>query len=168
VSPICPPVPARPPSAERGFSLIELLVSIALTSIMFAVGLPAMSKYLKTNQLIGSANNLAGELRLARQRAVSEQNNVVFSWSMTDDQYRWHDDDDGDGTADTGEYLSEWHDLPASVDLVDGDTPLAGTSVTFAPGGSASQGGQLKVTGADGLTRTIQLVQVSGLVKVLS
>jgi prepilin-type N-terminal cleavage/methylation domain-containing protein len=161
------PTPPQP-ADQRGFSLVELMVSLAMMTILFAVGLPALNKYLKTNNLIGSANNLAGELRLARQRAVSEENNVVFSWSLADDHYRWLDDDDNDGTADVGEYLSDWRELPDGIDLVAGATPMAGTSVTFSSGGSASQGGQLKVTNANGLERTIQLVQVSGLVKVLS
>ncbi|HEX7877884.1 MAG TPA: GspH/FimT family pseudopilin [Candidatus Eisenbacteria bacterium] len=160
--------PSAPRSGERGFSLVELMVSIALMSIMFLVGLPAMNRYLKTNRLLAASANLAGELRLARQRAVSEENNVVFSWNLTDDKYRWLDDDDNDGSADTGEYVSEWRQLPDGIDLDAGATPLAGTSVTFLSSGSASQGGQLTVTNEEGLERTIQLVQVSGLVKVLS
>jgi len=168
VSPFRSPATSTARPDERGFSLIELMVSIALMSIMFLIGLPAMSRYMKTNRLLGASANLAGELRLARQRAVSEENNVVFSWDLTDDKYQWLDDDDNDGTADTGEYVSEWRQLPAGIDLDGGATPLAGTSVTFLSGGSASQGGQLKVSNEIGLERTIQLVQVSGLVKVLS
>ena len=157
-----------PLRSQRGFSLIELMVSLALMTIMFGVGIPAMQRYLHTNHLIGAANNLAGELRLARQRAVSEENNVVFSWDLTDDKYRWLDDDDNDGTADTGEYQSDWRVLPDDVDLVAGSTPLVGTSVTFQSNGSATQGGQLTVTNDASLSKTIQLVQVSGLVKVIS
>jgi prepilin-type N-terminal cleavage/methylation domain-containing protein len=168
LSPFRPKSPATPSFGERGFSLVELMVSIALMSIMFAVGVPALARYMKTNKLLGSTANLAGELRLARQRAVSEENNVVFNWNLTDDKYQWFDDDDNDGTADSGEYASEWRLLPDEVDLEAGDTPLAGTSVTFSSSGGASQGGQLKLTNEAGLTRTIQLVQVSGLVKVLS
>ena len=168
MSPFHSKSPATPSFGDRGFSLVELMVSIVLMSIMFAVGVPALARYMKTNKLIGSTANLAGELRLARQRAVSEENNVVFSWNLTDDKYQWFDDDDNDGTADTGEYVSEWRQLPDDVDLEFGATPMAGTSVTFASGGGASQGGQLMLTNPAGLTRTIQLVQVSGLVKVLS
>jgi len=157
-----------PSPGERGFSLMELMVSLTLMTVMFAVGVPAMSRYLRTNHVLGSANNLAGELRLARQRAVSEQNWVIFSWSLADDHYRWHDDDDSDGVADTGEYISDWRELPNGVDLVNGASAFGTASVTFRANGSASQAGQLKVANAENLSRTIQLVAASGLVKVLS
>jgi type IV fimbrial biogenesis protein FimT len=168
LSPFRPKSPAAPSFGERGFSLVELMVSIALMSIMFAIGVPALARYMKTNKLLGSTANLAGELRLARQRAVSEENNVVFSWNLTDDKYQWFDDDDNDGTADSGEYASEWRQLPDEVDLEAGDTPLAGTSVTLAATGTASQGGPLKISNAAGQNTTLHHVQVSGLVKVLS
>ncbi|TPW15971.1 MAG: type IV fimbrial bioproteinis protein FimT [bacterium] len=152
---------------ERGFSLIELMVSLTLMTIMFAVGLPALTRSLRTNRVLGSAGNLAAELRQARQRAVSEENQVIFSWSLADDHYRWHDDDDNDGTTDTGEYVSDWRELPDGVDLVDGATAFGAASVTFRPNGSASLAGQLRVVNADNLGRTVQLVATSGLVKVI-
>jgi len=157
-----------PRNGEHGFSLIELMVALTLMTVMFAVGVPALGRYLQTNHLLGGAGNLAGEMRLARQRAVSEENSVIFSWSLDDDRYRWHDDDDSDGTADNGEYISDWHELADGVDLVAGESPLSGTSVTFSPNGNASQGGQLTLSNSEGLSRTVQLVAASGLVKVIS
>lgn len=155
-----------PSPGERGFSLIELMVSLVVMTVMFAIGVPAMGRYLKTNNTLSGAGNLAAEMRLARSKAVSEENSVIFSWSLADDHYRWHDDDDSDGVADNGEYISDWRELANGVDLIAGVSPLAGTSVTFRANGSASQGGQLKVTNSESLSRTIQLVAASGLVKV--
>lgn len=153
--------------SERGFSLIEMMVSLVLMTILFGVAVPAMSRYMRTHEVLGAANNLAADMRLCRQRAVAEANNWIFSWDLDAGTYRMHDDDDNDGTEDSGEVVQE-KTIDSDVTLDDGASPFTDPEVTFLPSGAASENGQLKVSGADGLERTIQLLQPTGIVKVLS
>jgi prepilin-type N-terminal cleavage/methylation domain-containing protein len=152
---------------EAGFSLIEMMVSLILMTILFGVAVPAMSRYMRTHEVLGAANNLAADLRLCRQRAVAESNNWIFSWDLGAGTYRMHDDDDNNGAEDAGERIEE-KTLDSDVTLDNGATAFVDGAVTFLPSGAASQNGQLKVSGADGLERTIQLIRPTGLVKVLS
>jgi type II secretion system protein H len=152
---------------QRGFSLIEMMVSLILMTILFGVAVPAMSRYMRTHEVLGAANNLAADMRLTRQRAVAEANNWIFSWDLGAGTYRMHDDDNNNGTEDSGERIEE-KTLDGDVKLDDGASPFADPEVTFLPNGAASENGQLKVSGADGLERTIELIRPTGLVKVLS
>lgn len=158
----------KPPTTdERGFSLVEMMVSLVLMTILFGVAVPAMSRYMRTHEVLGAANNLAGDMRLTRQRAVAESNNWIFSWDLDAKTYRMHDDDNNDGSEDVGEQVVE-KTLDDDVTFGNGDAPFTDDSVTFLPNGSASENGQLKISGDGGLERTISLLRPTGLVKVLS
>ena len=160
-------IPVR--HGEEGFSLIELAVAFSLTAILAAATLPAMSRYLRTHQLTGAVNGMAAELRFCRARAASEGNNVVFSWNTESGTYTILDDDNDNGATDEGEAVVGPKQLPTGVTLANGpNTPFVGTSIIFQPDGSANQGGQFTLTGCNELSYEIQLVRVSGLVKVLS
>lgn len=152
---------------QEGFSLVEMMVSLVLMTILFGVAVPAMSRYMRTHEVLGAANNLAADMRLTRQRAVAEGNNWIFSWDLGAGTYRMHDDDDNNGTEDAGERIEE-KTIDSDVTLDDGASPFTDPEVTFLPNGAASENGQLKVSGADGLERTIELIRPTGLVKVLS
>jgi prepilin-type N-terminal cleavage/methylation domain-containing protein len=161
------PTPIR--HGEAGFSLIELAVAASLTAILAAATLPAMSRYLRTHQLTGAVNAMAAELRFCRARAASEGNNVVFSWNADAGTYTVLDDDNNNGATDTGEAVLGPKDLPAGVTLTNGPSnAFVGTAIVFQPDGSANQGGQFTLTGYNELAWQIQLIRVSGLVKVLS
>ncbi len=54
-----------------GFSLVELMVVLALVGIMLTMSLPALNRYLTTGNVQSAANLLEGEMRLARQKAVA-------------------------------------------------------------------------------------------------
>lgn len=153
---------------EEGFSLIELAVAIVLTTIMMLASLPALTRYLQTHQMVGAVNNMAADLRLCRSRAAAEGNDIVFTWSVANKTYTVLDDDNGNGSADVGEAVIGPRDLPDSVTLTNGpDTPFVGTSVTFQSDGSASQSGQFTIADTHGFSQEIQVVRVSGLVKVI-
>ncbi len=149
-----------------GFSLIELLVGIVITGVMMAASIPALSRYLHDHELEGWAENLASDLRLCRQRAVAQGNNIVLSWDIANRSYTILDDLNNNGTADSGEGTIGPRQLPSSLTVANGpDNPFSGTSVSFLPSGAASQGGQLTLTNDAGMHRVIQLLRPTGLVK---
>ena len=58
---------------DRGISIIEILMVALALAVMAGMALPSVSRTLETTRLRGAAWNLAGDLRLARQKAVSLQ-----------------------------------------------------------------------------------------------
>jgi Tfp pilus assembly protein FimT len=59
------------PKHGRGLSIVELLTLIVLLAILTAFAIPGMSPVILRHRLRGAAWQLTGDLRLARQRAVT-------------------------------------------------------------------------------------------------
>jgi len=75
---------------DAGFSMIEVLIVVAIIAIMAAVALPAIGRYIRVYQIQGATQQVAGELQAARLKAISRNVNsgVVFViWSPT--TYEW-------------------------------------------------------------------------------
>lgn len=56
---------------ERGFTLVELAVTIMLAGLLFAFSVPAFQSISQSHQLKGAAENVAGQLRMAREKAIA-------------------------------------------------------------------------------------------------
>jgi len=55
----------------RGFSIIELMVAVALIGVLTALGLPAIGNWMADTRLRAAAESLANQLRLAQATAVT-------------------------------------------------------------------------------------------------
>jgi prepilin-type N-terminal cleavage/methylation domain-containing protein len=66
---------------HRGFTLVELLVTLAVLALLAGVAAPAMARFLDQARLRAATQTLAQELRLARNHALTHQSSVHFSLS---------------------------------------------------------------------------------------
>jgi prepilin-type N-terminal cleavage/methylation domain-containing protein len=56
---------------ERGFSLIELAIVLVVMGLLFGFSVPSFNRISSSYQLRGAAENVAGQLRLAREKAIA-------------------------------------------------------------------------------------------------
>jgi prepilin-type N-terminal cleavage/methylation domain-containing protein len=79
---------------NRGFSLVELLIVLAIILIMAAVALPNIGNYIRNYRITGGAQEVAGELQAARSRAIMTNTNNGVSFVVLDqDSYRFVQED---------------------------------------------------------------------------
>lgn len=62
---------------HNGFTLIELMIVVALVAILAAVGVPSFREFIQNNRLATQANTFLTALKLARSEAVKRGVNVV-------------------------------------------------------------------------------------------
>ena len=67
---------ARAPRSERGFTLTELVVVIAILGVMAAFAAPSMSRMMQTQKVRSTSYDLFADLTYARSEAISRGHNV--------------------------------------------------------------------------------------------
>jgi type II secretion system protein H len=63
--------------SERGFSLVELMVVLAIITIMTAAAVPSISTAISHSRLRGAASSLAGLMQSARMQAVKQNRTLT-------------------------------------------------------------------------------------------
>ena len=64
-------------STQRGFTLTELMVTLAVAGVLAMVAVPNMRTFLQNNRLSSAANDLLRSFHLARTEAIKRQTNVA-------------------------------------------------------------------------------------------
>jgi prepilin-type N-terminal cleavage/methylation domain-containing protein len=128
---------------QKGFSLLELMVALAVAAIMSTVAVPALRSFIQNSNALAQANELVTALNYSRSEAVKRRMPVVMcafntaqnscaTSSVPWDENGWmvfadrdrdsaYDADDGDGVLEDGEdaLLKEWKDIK-DVDVTSG------------------------------------------------
>jgi type IV fimbrial biogenesis protein FimT len=66
------------PRVSSGFSLIELMITLAVLGMMFMIALPSMGTWLQNTQIRTSADAMQAGLQLARAEALKRNTTVRF------------------------------------------------------------------------------------------
>lgn len=136
-------------SSSDGFSLIELLVAIAVVGILAALALPAYRSWMDNTEYKEAARRLTSILRQGRSVAVARNRECRVTFDFAADQYTLALGDRPYSSSSFSEVLVGNTGLPQGVDLrgdndadVDDDDDCSVTTGTaiikFNPNGSAN------------------------------
>ena len=64
-------------SNNNGFTLIEMIVTLAILAILITIGLPAVQNMINDNRMLAQANQMMGMLNMARSEAQKKSRRVL-------------------------------------------------------------------------------------------
>lgn len=70
----------RPP-AERGFTLLELMVTLTVAGVLLAIGVPSFQSFVRSSRITAPTNEMMTAVYLARTEAVKRRATTVFCFS---------------------------------------------------------------------------------------
>ncbi|MEO6223880.1 MAG: GspH/FimT family pseudopilin [Vicinamibacterales bacterium] len=84
------------PTGSAGASLVEVAIVLAVTSCLIAISLPVLINGAEARRTRDAASFLAGQFRLARQRAVMTGHHVAIVFDDVSGEAGWRLCEDGD------------------------------------------------------------------------
>ena len=149
-------------SREAGFTLIELMVTVAVLAIILAIAVPGFQAFIASGRVTTTTNDMVGALTLARSEAIRRGTRVTLCKSS-----------DGASCTDAGGWEQGWiafvdptRGADAAVDA--GETIVA--RFESAPGtmAIAGDGGVVNFVSfaADGTSRTMAGAAQAGRIRV--
>lgn len=69
--------------AQRGFSIIELAITITIIAILIMLGMPSFSEYMANARLTAAAQSFFTGLNVARSEAIRRNGTVEFAMTNT-------------------------------------------------------------------------------------
>ncbi len=71
----------------RGFTLMEIIISLVLPGIVLALAIPSFQSYAVNENLRTAARDLIADFAIAKERAMAENINCTISFNLGDNQY---------------------------------------------------------------------------------
>lgn len=141
-------------TSQSGFTLVELIVTLAVLSVLASLAAPSFSGALKNARLTDKYNDLVGTMQLARSEAVKGSTNVVVCARETDTEcgldwgqgwLAFIDDGATPDSYDAGEQIIRLREpltggaiVGALGSSINGGAFLVRTNIRFGPRGTSS------------------------------
>jgi type IV fimbrial biogenesis protein FimT len=125
-------------STNKGFSLIELMVVVAILAIIATIGVPSYQAMMESNRITSASNNLLGAMQLARSEAITRSTSVQACASSDQNTCAGNDWSAGGlVVTSAGDVIRL---IPAATDVV-----ITGTAITFRSDGTPTATGTISV-----------------------
>ncbi len=170
-------------AADRGFSVIELLIVIAIASLLITIGMPSFSDFIRNMRARSTMEILTSDIQLARSESVKRNQRILFCARAADFSNSctgapaanmWMNgwlvcyDADLDGDCDAGT-ATDPNPIKAETAI---EAPLTvsgpAATLTMLPVGSISAGATFTVTSGTGTTRTATVAASGSVVTSVS
>jgi type IV fimbrial biogenesis protein FimT len=156
------PTESRNPSEahmkQEGYTLMELMVVTAVIGIVSALAVPNFSALNSRMQLHWAAEEIASELRLARQLAITHRDRVRITFDLEQQallaQFV-------NGAGETMHRVYRYGDKGIAV-----EEPSTGPEIVFYPSGRSATATTIHLRGKEGQTQTLT-IGITGRVSIL-
>jgi len=122
---------------HSGFTIVELLITMAVFGVLAAIAFPQMAGYSDNNKLVTQVNNLSANFQYARSEAIRRVRNVTVQ--TLDSTANWQSgwrvfvDSNNNGIADPTELLRVVASLGTTTTFV--GSGVIPSQVVFSPNG---------------------------------
>lgn len=100
--------------ANKGFTLVELMVAISIVGIILSFAIPAAQTMQANSRMSSAANNLALALKKARSEAIIKRKNMIFKSTGSTWNGGWSANLEGQ----TSNFIS-YADIPLSLSITE-------------------------------------------------
>jgi prepilin-type N-terminal cleavage/methylation domain-containing protein len=149
---------------NTGFTLMELMVAIAIIAITASIAIPNIIGWLPTHRLASASRAILSVLQQARLRAVKENTFVTVQFDTGNENYNvfWDNGEGaggnpGDGLQNGTEKIFKSDAMPAGINL--NNTTFADDSVCFSSRGLANPDGTVTILNSQNINRQIVVNQ---------
>ena len=148
---------------KSGFTIIELMVVIAIISILATLAVPNFFAWRPKRQLSAATKDVFAVMQYARSRALKDNVSVGLLFNRTNETYTVFLDNGaganaGNGDLDGDEPTLKRGKMPAGVDLI--STTLTADKVLFDSRGLLSNaGGTVSLINSLNVTKSIEVIR---------
>jgi len=147
---------------KKGFTIIELTVTLAILGIISAIAVPSYFSWLPKYRLQTSVRNIYDDLNMAKSRAVRANSDIGIAFNTNNENYRVFIDANENQIYDGGETEISTGTLENGVDITGSDF----TNNTYgfnSRGMAAGTTGDVHLTNSSGLFLGVRVTNAGGL-----
>lgn len=148
--------------ASQGFTLMEMMVVIAIIGIISAIAIPNVISWIPDNQLRGATRNVFSYLQEVKMEAVSNDSDATIIFNQNNESFISFVDDNGNQIQDAGEQTIRQGVMPPGIDILvsrtiryDSRGILASANTNVQLRNKKLNTGRITINSAGGLTVTM-------------